>query len=283
MGTIFSETLTKLRLEAGFRTAYQFYHGNGGAHVLKVSYRRYLAFEQGMRFPLFKRLGGLLFGLRAPKRSQAGKELVISWLKTMAGDVDYTRLLGNLIDPKNGFLPFSPESAAISQALSGQKYSISAEQFNAIAGNRDNYLCYLALVNDEGKWSPAELAKFLKLTPAAAAKAMEALAKVKILKKDRAGRYKCPLCGKLIEYPHYNALNPAKRGKLHKYLEELSAAGILEWERLGTLRADADTMREFMQIMQLNISTAQTYAVTKKTDKSALFSIRGSVTRLRDF
>ena len=35
--------------------------------------------------------------------------------------------------------------------------------------------------------------------------------------------------------------------------------------------------------MGVNISTAQTYAVTEKTEKSALFMVEGKITKLRDF
>ena len=47
MATIFSDVLTQLRKDSGFATAYSFYHDNGGAPVLKVSYRKYLMMEQG--------------------------------------------------------------------------------------------------------------------------------------------------------------------------------------------------------------------------------------------
>ena len=283
MGTVFSETLTKLRREAGFRTPYRFYQDSGGAPALKISYGKYLALEQGITLPLFKRLIRLIYCLRLIERSPAANELVTAWLRTLAGEEDYGNLLEPIISPRKGPVSLSPMHKAMRRSLAGRKHYLSIAQYDAIVENRDNYLCYLALVNDEGKWSPAELSKFLKLTPGAAVKALEALARVKILKKDSAGRYKCPLCGKMIEYPHYIILGPAKFGKLLEYFKELSAGGKLEWERFGAFRADAETLRDFLQIMQLNVSTAQSYAVTGKTAKSALFAIKGTVVRLRDF
>lgn len=283
MGTIFSETLTKLRNEAGFRTAYSFYHDSGGAQALKITYRNYLAIEQGKILPVFKRLVSLLSGLRVLNRSQAGNELVAAWLRTMAGDENYEKLLAPILNLKQGPVFTSPMHKAMKQTLAGNKYYLSVEQFNVIVANRDNYLCFLALANDESKWATKDLAKLMKLKPGAAVKALDALAGVKILKKSRDGRYKSPLCGKMVEFPHVSQLHPARFGKLLEYLTELSETGKLEWERFGTLRADSDALRDFLQLMHLNLSTAQSYAITKRTKKSALFAIRGSVTKLRDF
>lgn len=283
MGTIFSETLIKLRNEAGFLTAYRFYHDSGGVQALKITYRNYLAIEQGKILPVFKRLVSLLSGLRVLNRSQAGNELVAAWLRTMAGDENYEKLLAPILNLKQGPVLTSPMHKAMKQTLAGNKYHLSVEQFNVIVANRDNYLCFLALANDESKWATKDLAKLMKLKPGAAVKALDALAGVKILKKSRDGRYKSPLCGKMVEFPHVSQLHPARFGKLLEYLTELSGTGKLEWERFGTLRADSDALRDFLQLMQLNLSTAQSYAITKRTKKSALFAIRGSVTKLRDF
>lgn len=283
MATIFSETLKRLRREAGFPTAYRFYHNNGGAMGLKLSYRKYLAMEQGKILPVFERLCSLISGLKVLRLSETGNELVLSWLKTMAGEEAYESLLAPILSVKQGTGSFSTMQKAVKHALSGKKYHLSVAQFNVISETRDNYLCFTALVNDDSRWSPEELSKFMELTPAVAAKAMEALAKVKILKKHSGGRYSCPLCGKMIEYPHVDMLGPDKFRKLSEYLGELTEKGRTVWARIGTVRADYDALGDFLQLMQLNISTADSYAITRRTGRSGLFAIKGSVVKIRDF
>ncbi|MDP2865300.1 MAG: hypothetical protein Q8O90_03560 [Elusimicrobiota bacterium] len=75
MGTAFSETLTRLRMAGGFPTAYRFYHDNGGAPVLKLSYRKSLLIEQGKNLPGAERLPKLLVALRLPQNTPAAREL----------------------------------------------------------------------------------------------------------------------------------------------------------------------------------------------------------------
>lgn len=49
------------------------------------------------------------------------------------------------------------------------------------------------------------------------------------------------------------------------------------------MRADSAVFREYYPLMALNISAANTYAVRKKTEKSALYWVEGRIVKLRDF
>ena len=49
------------------------------------------------------------------------------------------------------------------------------------------------------------------------------------------------------------------------------------------VRADAAAFREFFPLLISNISVDQTYAVSEKTEKSALYWVEGKIVRLRDF
>lgn len=282
MSTIFSETLKRLRTEAGFPTAYRFYHANGGAAGLKLSYRKYLAMEQGKILPVFERLDLLISGLKVIRLGEAANELVVAWLKTTAGEKAFKLLLEPIINIK-ATSSFSPMEKTVKRSISNRKYHVNVKQFGVIAENRENYLCFLALINDESKWRPADLAKFMELTPEATAKALEALAKVKLLKKYRDGRYDCPLCGMMLEYPNVQVLPPEMGKKFMGHFNDLLAKGKPIWMRVGTVRADYDSLGDYLQLMQLNISAIGGYGITKATKKSALFAVKGSVELLRNF
>lgn len=283
MGTIFSEVLTKLRREAGFPTAYGFYTANGGTPVLKITYRKYLLYEQGKELPAIEKLLRLFFALRLVPKSFQANELVLAWLKAMAGEEAFKHILQPLISEKAEVSKLSPLHKAVKRALAENKYQLSPAQFGAILADRDTYLCFLALSKDTGLWSVEGLAGALELEKSAAAGAVKVLAEVKILKEVKKGFYKCPLASCKIVYPPLNVVEPALRARLDAYHKELAASGSCRLLHGCVVRADAAAFQEFFPLMTLNISTAQTYSITEKTEKSALFWVEGKITRLRNF
>lgn len=283
MSTVFSETLVKLRREAGFPTAYGFYNDSGGAPVLKFTYRKYLLFEQGKELPAIDKLRPLFFALGLLPRSFPSNELTLAWLKALAGNDVYEDILRPVVSEEAAASNLSPLHKAVKRSLAENKYRLSPAQFQAILADRDTYLCFTALTKDSGSWSVADVAKALELDKGAAARALNALARIKILKEVGKGVYKCPLASAKIEFPHLNLVDPALRGKLDKYLKEISASGRCVLVHGCVLRADLKAFRDFFPLMTLNISTAQTYSVTEKTENSALFLVEGKIVRLRNF
>ncbi|MDD2804962.1 MAG: hypothetical protein PHV33_05365 [Elusimicrobiales bacterium] len=275
--------MTRLRKEAGFPTAYRFYHANGGAPVLKISYRKYTAAEQGKILPIFSRLGGLIFALRIVPHSLPGNELVTAWLRTMAGEDHFREILGPMLKDSHSGAVLSPVHKAMKRALAGKKFFINPEQLDAISKTQANYICFLALSNDTGTWTARELAPLVELEEKYCVKALNALTEAKILKRSGRSSYKCPLAANLVEYPHRTAAVNIMIGRLLKYQEDLIATGSNAWMRRGIIRADADTLCGFFPLMSLNLSAAHTYAITEKTNKSALYAIEGKITKLRSF
>ena len=82
MTTIFSKALVQLRKDAGFATAYQFYHNNGGARVFKMSYRNYLIIEQGRTLPPLERLNTFIITLRMVSGSAEANAFLSAWRQT---------------------------------------------------------------------------------------------------------------------------------------------------------------------------------------------------------
>ena len=68
--------LVQLSKEAGFPTAYRFYHDNGGAAGLKISYRNYLLIEQGKKLPALGRLVTFTWALRLISKTPTANALV---------------------------------------------------------------------------------------------------------------------------------------------------------------------------------------------------------------
>lgn len=213
MGTLFSDTLKRLRKESGFSTAYRFYHDNGGA---------------------------------------PGQEL-------------------------------SQLHKALGRSLAQKKFHLTPTQFSAMLYSPETYKCSLLLTNGTGAWTSGDIAKALGLKKAAAGNSLRRLAKAKVLKEVRKDFYRARMSGAMIEYPDLRTVEPALRDKLREYTKDIEQEGSLEWGTKGIVRADAVALQGLYPLMALNVSTAETYSVTEKTDNTAFFYVVSKVVRLWDF
>ncbi len=283
METIFSKLFKGLRKDAGFSTAYRFYHDNGGKAALRISYRKYLLVEQGKILPAIERLGTFMFALRIVNKSAEANEFVTTWLQTMAGEDSFKEYIKPLLSDKSKNLGYSPMQKAMKKALDMTKYYLKPEQIETIFDSPDNYLCYLAMSNDTGAWKLNEFSKRIGLTVKKAKAALKALSKNKIVKEVKENIYKCPFAGAMLEYPHLATLKPELLKKIESSDKELLKTSNPVWYRMGVIRADETAFRSFFPLMGVNISTAQTYAITEKSEKSALFIVEGKILKIRNF
>ncbi len=281
MATLFSETLTRLRREAGFPTAYRFFHDNCGAKVLGMGYRKYLLMEQGKILPLFKHLRAFVAGLRLVRSGGTANELVKAWLKTMAGEEFYEELLTPLISDKPSLLTLSPTQKALKEVMADRKFYMTPEHLAILTASAENYIGYQFLSSDSGVWTPEKLAESAGITKPAADKIIKTFFAAKLLSKAGKG-FKCPLVGAQIELPHKTSV-PELFEKLVKRHDEFVASGNLVWFRRAILRADETALRDFFQLMAVNLSSVSAYSVREKTPKSAIFALEAKAVKLRDF
>jgi len=282
MGTIFSAALTRSRKEAGFATAYRFYHDNGGKPVLKISYRMYLMMEQGKRLPAFENLAMIIYALRLVPGSHSATLIILSFLKTLLGESGFTHLLEPLLKPLPGNPISSPLHKVISRSLTQAKYHITPKQLGVIAKDKYTYHCWLAMSNDDDKWTAEALAARINRPEPGVRSAFKDLTAAGLLKRAPDGTYKCPMAGAMVEFPHGNTVLETQQ-RLQALSSELADSGKLVYLRKGTFRASHTELTNFFPLMSLNISAAHTYAITKKAEKSALFEIEGRIVKICDF
>ena len=280
MGTIFSETLSKLRKEAGFKTAYRFFHDNGGKEILKVSYRMYLLMEQGKLMPPFKNLGIYVYSLRLTPHSYSAAELTTAWLKTTLGESEFLYLLSPFLKMPGKQSITSPLHRAIKRELTQRTFHINLTQLRVILKSGDTYLCWSALSNDTGAWTPETLASQLKIPLATARNSLRELAAARLLKVKK-GIYTCPMAAAVVEGPH--AMPPDVMNKMIERDKEFISSGKPVFARRGIIRASAAEFWNYFPMINLNVATAATYGVTEKQKDSALFAIEATVVKLRDF
>lgn len=283
MATIFSETLVKARKEAGFPTAYRFFHDNGGEHVLGASYRKYLLWEQGKVLPPAEDLPRLAPALKLLPGSAPLGGLLAAWLRTLTGEKFYAELLKPFLSVKEATPGLSPLHKAMNRALTEKKCPLSVEQTTAILATPEHYKAFLYMINDRGDWSEEAFSKTLGISRPAAARVAKDFTKLGLLKKVKSGALKCQLADAIVEFPRAELMPAGYGERMEGYQRALLDGGASSWQRLGFMRADAREFANFYPVMGLNMTTASTYAVTEKTEHSAMFAVEGRVVKLGDF
>lgn len=282
MGTFFSETLVRLRKEAGFPTAYRFYHDNGGAAGLKISYRKYLLIEQGKNLPVVERVPNLLGALRLPDNTPGGRELTLAWLRTLAGEEIYGDLFRPLLTDQPVAELTAPEQT-LRRAMGERKFHLTEAQVMATLSSFETYKCNLVMSNDGGAWSAEELAGLLGIDKALAKGALEEFAEVGLAKRVKKGSYRSRTAGKMVVYPLTSQLRAGVREKLREYLKKLERKGSGHYSSSILLRADSAALRAYFPMLKATVEAALAYSTTKKTRESAVFCVIGRVLKLWDF
>ncbi|OGR51388.1 MAG: hypothetical protein A2049_01645 [Elusimicrobia bacterium GWA2_62_23] len=282
MGTVFSETLSRLRTEGGFSTAYRFYHDNGGAPVLKVSYRKYLLMEQGKNLPGVERLPKLLVALRLPQNTPAARELVAAWLKTLAGEEIYADLFAPLL-AKAAATAFTPVEQALRRSIADKKCYMTEAQALATLSSFEAYKCAFALEYDCGAWTPEELAKTLRIKKAETQKALKDFAAAGLAKEVKKGVYKSRLSGQMVVYPSLLAMRQEVREKVRGYIKRLEQESHAQYSSIGLFRADSDALKGYYPLLKSTVEASHSYSTVKKTGNSAAFFVIGRVLKMWDF
>lgn len=283
MATIFSETLVRLRKEAGYATAYRFFHDNGGAQLFKVSYRNYLMMEQGRNLPVLARLQKILVGLHMPLATPAARELTQAWLRTMAGEEAYADLLEPLLAHGAQAGRLNPAEEALRRTLAERKYHITMEQILATVASFEAYKCFFMIETDSGLWTAESMARAAGLKKAGAELVLKNFLKTGLVKAEGKGGYRSRVAGLLVEYPDAPAIPAPVLGKIKGYQARLAEEGRPEFGVAGTFRADADALRAYFPMLKSAVESSHAFSTTVKTKKSAGFFVSARVHRLWDF
>ncbi|MBI5745329.1 MAG: hypothetical protein HY952_12370 [Elusimicrobia bacterium] len=282
MGTIFSETLILARKSSGFKTAYKFYYGNGGEAALGMTYRQYLLIEQGKSLPPFERFRILLHALRLIPNAGPANELVISWLKTMAGQPAFAEILAPLLYLKENFPGKSPLEDAVGRSLTAKRTFITPKQLEVIAENYSTYLCYLLVSKDSGTWTDKDIAERLGIEREETRRGLNSLVTAKLLRRTAAGKFKCTDAAMMRDLPQSN-INLGLFTKLREYQDKALKSGKQMFSMRGFVRADVVDFYNYFHLMRSSLSSAEAYNITEGTQKSAIFCVEGKVTKLMDF
>src|SRR5579859_2572495 len=143
MATAFSKAFVRLRQEAGFKTAYEFFHRSGGAKSFGCSFPNYLRIEKGSHLPQPQRLPHLCRLLRLPLKSEELRRLAASYLETWLGSEELLDwMLGSLEKPQSPEASLDPARQALQKVVRQEARPISLRQYEAIMASPASYWCY---------------------------------------------------------------------------------------------------------------------------------------------
>ena len=188
-----------MRRDAGFKTAYAFYHRNGGKRTFPFTYAYYTKIERGLSLPRGEWLPLLLSMLRIRPTAESQREFVLAYLKDQFGD---PAVFSSLVDPLLSPAPTTPpEKRVIKRLLSDQAYHVTPEQFKCIVASPAAYWTFNCLLNNTKALTPDELATATGFKVSEIKAAAAKLTAKKCLKKGRGGAFSCPFSGKYCLFP----------------------------------------------------------------------------------
>lgn len=285
MDTPFSKTFARLRKEAGFSTAYQFFHKNGGQQVFQCTFPNYLRIEKGSHLPKPKRLPLLITLLRLPMDSRDLRALIESYLETWLGSRDLTDwFLQSFTTHDPAAAPPDPAHAALAKLTRHEARPISAAQYEALMSSAGAYWAFRVLSTSKDAYEIHELAALTGLRSAELRIGLSALRREILVERLRDGRWRSPLAGDFLLFPDSRLISAKTMEKVFRYNEAMVARkGALVDVRYCGLRADARAMEGFLPHFREAIRSVNAYAQSEKSEHSALFFVEGRVQRLLDF
>lgn len=275
--------LVKMRREAGFPTAYRFYHNNGGRRHFPFTYVHYLRIERGSKLPRPEWLGRLISALRlAP--GPASRELFLSYMKGLLKTPEaYSLVLEPLLSAREPSR--RPAGAEALRWLKAQhSLHLTPEQFRVLAGSEDAYWCSEALFNESESLSAADIAKYFALTEKDAEAGLRRLVAAGMAKRASSGRYKSRWPGKFFTFP--GRLDGMKKelDTIQGFWEKMyRRRGKLAGERVELVRADEDSMRQYTATLAETLDAANAMATHSKGHSTGMFLIEARVRKLVDY
>ncbi|MFC1521196.1 hypothetical protein ACFL6Y_02180 [Elusimicrobiota bacterium] len=285
MKTPFSRVFVRLRKEAGFETAYQFFHKNGGAKVFDCSFQNYLKLEDGDHLPKPERLQLLCTLLRAPLTPANLKALALSYLETWFKSADLAKwIMACLREETADKTMLDPGSQALKKVAYDNPVHINIVQHDAILKTQATYWCFQILAASKDPVSSEEISKMVKMPKKEINAAMQILCKHGIAKRVKDDKYQSPIADKVIQFPPKDARSQSLKETATQYNAALSKkqGKLIDGFRYS-VRADLDSLTGFIHHLQSAARSLTAYSVDEKKDRSAFVIAEAKLTKLFDF
>ncbi|MBI5246372.1 MAG: hypothetical protein HY923_04275 [Elusimicrobia bacterium] len=280
----FSEALLALRREAGFPSAYRFYHRNGGRRHFGFTYVHYLRLEKGAKAPRAEAFGAILKALRLAPAQDGARKMFQAYLLDVLGSPEaYELVVGGLSATAPQVSPTLAQGG-FDRLKREHLMHMNVEQFTAVSHDETSYWTSELLLNDGDSWDAAMIVERLGCPAKDAAAALERLAKAKLLRATSPGRYRTRQPGKFWTFPGRTKGMEPLLDRVRGYWDAMAKRrGGPFGERLELVRASSSVMRQYMNALHHAVDEANLAATHSKGEDTALFLIEGRVRRLLPF
>jgi hypothetical protein len=196
----FSRTLVRLRALSGFKTAYAFYHSNGGRRVFPFTYAHYLKIERGGSLPQPAALLRIVETLRNYPSEREYSQLMTDYLRDMCGNENvYGRLFAPLLARSPKSEPLNPIRNLIGRSI----HHTTPAQLQAVVSSPSATACFIIATNIPRIFSVAELAALTSYPSGDVLEGLKRLKKAGLLRRVGTSGYQATRGDMTITLPRH--------------------------------------------------------------------------------
>lgn len=181
----FSRAFVRARTTTGFKTAYAFYHDNGGRRVFPFTYAYYLKVERGASLPTPAWLATLLDALRTggfAQRARLTRDYLRDWSETSAV---YEEVFAPLIRAAE-----ESDEQRVARNLRGYvTYNVTPAQYRTLVETPEAYACLALLTSAAGAMKSSRAAELLGAEEKSCARALGELKRLGLVRATKDGRF----------------------------------------------------------------------------------------------
>lgn len=278
----FAQNLIKARSEAGFETAYKFYHRNGGRKHFPFTFVHYTRIEKGDSLPRPEWIELIFVALRLLPTQVQARNMLKSFVSDLLGGAKNAGyiLTPLLADTKPEDEKFDP----MRLLRSAHSVHITPDEFAVITGSEAAYWCAEALFNEAAAFTPAELAEKIGFNSAQTLTALKALEKTKLVIKAGKGEYRCRYEGKFFTYPGRLDGMEKLLDKAKTYWENAAKKeGRVFFERLGLIRTTESAISGYRLSLAQAVDAANACIVNHSGPDTGFFLIEARIRKIKKY
>jgi len=275
----FSGKLVQLRIQSGFKTAWSFYHSNGGRRFWPFTFVHYARMEKGTALPKPDVLPLLVKAFRYPLGNVQFRELVSLYLREYLGGGEGADMILEALSktaPAPVLDPTAWNKASVSE-------HITVEQFRVMTSDDITVMCHLVLLNsDTETFTPKVMSKLLDFGEEEITSSLEKLREAGLADKSAKGGYRSHVSGKWLTLPNGPDVADCSKA-LHRALGMLEKKrGKTVWGINTLLRAETASMKQYCPDLAQAVLKANINAVPVKNASTGLFMVKARIVRLED-
>lgn len=280
----FGASLARLREEAGFSSAYQFYHKNGGRRHFPFTYVHYLRIERKGMLPRPDWLALILTALRLSPGQAGWREFCLAYLRGLLGSENVAAAVLDPLLCRHGEAGAKSQNEGLRWAKSAHAAHLSPRQFAAIASDEAAYWCSEILLNDRGSWSAEDISAALGFPVPDVRSGLKALKSAGLARESSRGKFRARQAGKFYTFPGRLRDMQGDLKRVQAYWERMRRRkGGAACERVELVRAAAGSMQRYIAGLWETLDTANLHATQSAGEDSGLYLIEARVGRLMPF